>query len=454
VNDTIEIDNELDELARALDELDAQVATATVVEAEVEGTTDDDYLARLDLDAILGGALLLKGDQTARTFVKSKEIYRNPDVLAAERAARERNRDKLRKRIARQRVKRAAFDKEREAKPIDQARMSACLQMLGNLSHVIADLTMQRYNRFRRTLGDVMVEDIAQDAIIAIAEAMSRSDTDLSAYAACCLWLKRAPQPFVAADGPEGTGRLLGTIIRVIGTTIIAVYRKSTIKTWTLAVGPEGKDVWVRRDTTIESLDKLATIAANTYTDVDTLIAKHKASGKPKQKSTPPGMREKRLFARAVIDSAIEARGLGWLATMLLDDDRRRTDGSFKWTENADTVWAGFGFPPMTVDSPRLRADFARQAVKLAFADMPAIVSEVYGLIDSPELMWFIDVFGDNAAHVVAGKIIANRANQEHQWAIDGGRSLEMTMRMIEDPAYRQDSLACIIAAELDDDDE
>lgn len=447
---------EIDELVQALADLDAEIDTATVVETAIdsEGASDDDYLARLDLDAILGGALLLKGDQTARTFAKSKEVYRNPDVLAAERAARERNRDKLRKRIARQRTKRAAIAAEREAKPIDQARMGACLQLLGNLTHVIADLTMQRYNRFRRTLGDVMVEDIAQDAIIGIAEAMSRSDTDLAAYAACVLWLRDAPQPYVAADGPEGAGRLLGTIIRVVGTTIVAVYRKSTIKTWTLAVGPEGKDVWVRKDTTVESLDKLVTVAHNSATDVDTLIAKHKASGKPKHKSTPPGMREKRLFARAVLDSAVEACGLGWLATMLLDDTRRRTDGSFKWTENADTVWAGFGFPAMTVDSTRLRADFARQAVKLAFADFPAIVQEVYGLIDSPELMYLIDVFGGNAAHMVAGKILADRTNQEHQHAIDGGASLEMTMRLIEDPKYRRDSLACILAAEYEDQDD
>lgn len=443
---------EIDELAQALADLDLEVATATVVET-TEGRSDDDYLTRLDMDAILGGALLLKGDQSARTYAKNKEVFRNADVIVAERAARERNRDKLRKRIARQRVKRAKLDTEREAKPIDAVRMGACLQMLGNLTHVIADLTMQRYNRFRRTLGDVLVEDVAQDAILSIAEAMSRTDTDLAAYAACCLWLKDAPQPFVAADGPEGSGRLLGTIIRVIGTTIVTTYRKSTIKTWTQAVGPEGKDVWVERNTTIESLDKLVTVAHNTRTDVDTLIAKHKASGKTKHRSTPPGMREKRLFARAVIDAAIEARGLGWLATMLLDDERRRTDGSFKWTDNAETVWAGFGFPSMTTDSSRLRADFARQAVKLAFADFPAIVGEVYGLIDSPELMYYIDVFGDNAAHMVAGKILADRTNQEHQWAMDGGASLDMTMRMIEDPAYRKASLACIIAAEYDDDD-
>lgn len=450
MNDTM---TEINELAQALADLEIETSVATVV--ETEGSADDDYLTRMDLDAILGGALLFKGDQSARTYAKSKEVFRAPDVILAERAARERNKDKLRKRIARQRTKRAAVDAKREAKPIDHTRMSACLQMLGNLDRVIADLTMQRYNRFRRTLGDVLVEDIAQDAIIAIAEAMSKSDTSLTAYAAACLWLKRAPQPFNTADGPEDSGRLLGTIIRVIGSTIVATYRKSTIKTWTLTVGDEGKDVWVQKDTTIESLDKLITVAHNSQGDVDTLIAKHKAGDKPKHKSTPPGMRDKRLFARAVIDAAIEERGLGWIATMMLDDERRRTDGSFRWTDNADTVWAGFGFPPMTTDSPRLKADFARKAVKLAFAFLPEVVTEVYGLIDSPELMWFIGaVCGPEHIELVVSKIKADRSNQEHQHPMDGGPSLAMTMRMIEDPQYRRNSLACIVAAEAEDQDD
>jgi hypothetical protein len=446
---TTELDmTEIDELANTLAQLDEEIVAATVI--EVEGDSDNDFMSRMDVDDILGGAFLLKGDQTARTFVKGKEVFRNPEVILAERAARERNRDKLRKRIARQRAKRTAMDVEREAKPIDHARMSVALQLLGNLSGVIADLTMQRYNRFRRTLGDVLAEDIAQDAVISIAEAMSKSDTSMTEYAAAVLWLMSAPQPYNTADGPEGAGRLLGTIIRVIGTTIVATYRKSTIKTWVLTVGDEGKDTWVQKDTTVESLDKLATVAHNTHGDIDSLIAKHKASGKPKQKSTPPGMRDKRLFARAVIDCAIEARGLGWLATMMLDDERRRTDGSFKWTENAATIWAGFGFPAMTCDSPRLEADYARKAVKLAFAFLPGIVSEVYELIDSPELMWHVDATCANDMAFVASKIIAGR-NIEGANPMDGGVSLEMTMRLMEDPEYRRKSLACIIVAEYDD---
>lgn len=439
---------DLDGLAATLERLDIEIVAATVV----EGDTDNDVMNRMQLDDLLGGAFLLKGDNTARTFVKGKEIHRNPEVVKAEREARERNADKLRKRIERQRVKRAKLDAERDAKPLDSVRMSACLALLGNVTHVIADLTMQRYNRFRRTLGDVLVEDIAQDATLKIAEAMAKSDVDIVTYAECIIWLKSAPQPYVSQDGPQGAGRLIGTIVRVIGTTIVDVYRKSTVKTWTLTVGDEGKDVWVQRDTTVESLDRLATVAHATRSDVDTLLSKHKAGGKPpKPKSTPPGGKDKRLFARMIIDTAITARGLDWLATMLLDDDRKRTDGSFKWTENADTIWAGFGFPVMTVDSPRARADVARKAVRIAMAFLPDVVTAAYELISTPELMFEIGATSAHDMHFVASKIKANLADMAHQSAIDGGVSLDMTMRMIEDPLYRARSIACIIAAENDD---
>lgn len=448
----LSFEDEVAAIAAALADLADEVDTAGAVERGHAPIADlDTTMLRFTTDDLLAGACLRRGDNSQRTYAKAKEIHRHPNVIAAEQAARVRTADTRRKRIRRQQQRRTRIEKERTAKPLDPLRMSACLALLGNLTHVIADLTLQRYNRFRRTLGDVNMDDIAQDAILAIAEAMARTDTDIVAYAEMVLWLKDAPQPYVAADGPAGSGRLIGTIIRVVGSTIVNVYRNSTVKTWTRTVGPDGRDVWMQRDTTVESLDRLATIAQATGTEVDTLLSKHRASGKgAKPRSTPPGSKDKRLFARQVIDCAIEARGLSWLADMLLDDERRRTDGSFKWTENADAVWAGFGFPPMTADSDRMRAYYAKRAARLAFAFLPALVAEVYDVIAAPEVMWFIHATSGNQL-TRAASMLVSKSRQEHRHPMDGGHSLDMTMRLIDDPLYRARSLACIIAADEDE---
>lgn len=425
---------ELDELTAALDELEANTdAVAATVEQE-----GDKPFEHATLDMLLSGFGLLKGDTTARTFVKSKEIFRNQDVILSERAAREREQARKRQQFKRQAEKRAKRQAEMDAKPVDNVRMAAYLQLLGNLTHVIANLTLARYNKFRRVLGDVMVEDIAQDATLRIAEAMSKNTRyELVDMARAALWLKSAPQPYVSADGPQGTGTLLGTIVTIISRTIVDTYRNNTTVSYVETINEQGKTEWVKRDSTLDSFEMLDTVAHNNKTDNDDMLSHVKADNKAKQKGCAPGMREKRQFARMVVDAAIEARGLNWLANMLLDQERVRSDGSFKWTENADTIWAGFGLPTMNTDSPKLKAAYAKRAVALAFEFLPDVITATYEIINDPVVMWHTDVqVRDLVKHA------AQYRPCKMPEPMDGGTGLEYTVSLMDDSEKCRRALA------------
>lgn len=433
--------NTLDELEAALDELTAEAdeieETVTVV---VEGPQDE-----RTLDQILAGSGLLKGDAQSRTFVKSKEIFRNADVIHAEREARTREQARKRQQRKRQMERRAQRQAAMDAKPIDAVRMAACLALLGNLTHVIANLTLARYNRFRRVLGDVLMDDIAQDATLRIAEALAKANVELVDMARAAIWLKTAPQPYMSADGPQGAGRLLGTIVTVISRTIVDTYRANTTASFVETLDESGKVVWEKRDTTLLSFELLETIAYNTKTDVDDMLSHAKADNKTEHKGSAPGMREKRQFARMVIDSAIEARGLNGLANMLLDEERVRSDGSFKWTENADTIWAMLGLPAMNTDSPRLKAAYAKRAVALAFEFLPDVITAVYEIIDDPTVMWHIDV---QVRDLVKKAALYRPCRTETRYPMDGGAGLEYTVSLMDDPERARRALAMMYANE------
>lgn len=427
--------NTLDDIEAALNELVVETTTVTHLIED-----NDDPMSRATLDELLAGYALRKGDQTSRTFSGGKMIHRNADVILNERKARERIQDRNRKRVKRAQAKRVRVETAREAKPVDKIRMAACMALLANLTHVITTLTVSRYNRFRRYLGDALVEDIAQDAVLRIAEVLSKTETELVDLAQATLWLKDAPQPYVAADGPKASGRLLGTMISVIGNVIQEAYRSSTTVAWVQTINEQGETVYEKKDTTLESFEYLETIAWDMRRDLDDMLSKSKADGKPVYKGSEPGMREKRLFARAVIDCAIKARGLDWLANMILDPERVRTDGSFKWTENADTIWAGFGLPAMNTDSERLKAHYAKRAVVIAFSFLPDVITAAYEVINDASVMWYLDVHTTQELVTAAARYRPVRVPD----AMDGGAGLAYTVELMDDPEKCRRALAMV----------
>lgn len=178
---------------------------------------------------------------------------------------------------------------------------------------------------------------------------------------------------------------LMGTIVRKAGHAIVDTYRKSTCTAWVLTIGDEGKDVWVRKDVTMTSFEYLDTMIRATGGDVDTLLTKHKAGGKPKHQSTPPTNVHARAFARMVVDMSISARGLDWLTDLMLDS--LRTDGAFTWTKHADEVWAGLGMPEVTDMSQSMKVAYTKKAVQMAYAFLPDVISTAYEIASQPEVL-------------------------------------------------------------------
>lgn len=338
-----------------------------------------DALQYVTVDQIIGGYGLRKGDWT----LTSKEVLRDPDVREIEQATRKKLQDKRRKAIKRRRARRIAEEKEREARPINQVRLGAAWAIVETCIKPITKITVPIYNRFQRVMGDTDLHDCSQNVATRLAEYLARHEADLREIAEAAIWLHSAPLPYEAKDGPEGARLLLGAITTIAHRTIVDTYRS---KTCSVYVTDMVTGETVRKDVTMESFDLIETMAANTH-GVDTLIANSKARIRPKFESKPPTGELTRLFAKTAIDAWITDRDLDWCADLMISDEHTRTDGSFKWTENASLIFDGFGIPVGDI-SESLMAGYAKRAVRLAFKELPEVILTVRGLSSDPRFMW------------------------------------------------------------------
>lgn len=145
-----------------------------------------------------------------------------------------------------------------------------------------------------------------------------------------------------------------------------------------------------------ENIDLIATVMAsiNGVGD-DPLVAATKASLPPTMMGTRmrrPDEYDKTWLAE-VVSAAITHRGLDRMVELLLDDSRRRTDGSFRWADNAEAIflatpdpWGGRSqVAPLQwtlvksatakLANPRAgQADAAREHVRKTFAFLPNVI--------------------------------------------------------------------------------
>lgn len=369
-----------------LSELDVMLADLNEVEREhmtdnimVAALPEREAFAFVTVDQIVGGHNLRKGDNN----LTSKKVGRSHEVLEMEREAKAKLREKRRKQIARARIKRAAEQKARDEKPLDPVRLNVAWAIVEQVAIPITKIAVPLYNRFRRVLGDTDTHDIGQNVAIKCAESFARSEHDMAVLAEAALWLKSAPQPYEAADGPEGARVLVGTIVRIARTQIVDTYRS---KTQTIEVMDSEGNV-TRKDVTMESFELLDAYARSIGADVDTLIARNKADGKPKYASKPPTGLLSRQFARVAIDSFIEAREVGWLADLMMSDEHTRTDNSFRWTEHAGLIFQGFDVPQGEL-STQLQAHYAKRMARLAMKDLPDVMLTIRALANEPGFLW------------------------------------------------------------------
>jgi len=342
----------------------------------ISSLNPDEVLRYVTVDQIVAGHNLRKGDQN----LTSKNVMRNPEIVALERETRAKLRDKRRKQIARARARRAKQDAERERKALDPMRLGTAWAIVEHIVPPITKITLALYNRFRRVMGDTDLDDVSQTVATRLAEYLARVDTDVAVLAEAALWLRKAPQPYEAADGPEGARMLLGSIHTVAHRTIVDTYRSKCCTIWTRdpVTGEE-----VRKDVTLESFDLIDTMAKAVGRDVDSMIAKSMANRNPHYESKPPTGDLSRAFARVALDAWIDGKDLAWVADLMLSDEHTRTDGSFRWTEHADLIFEGFDIPVGDL-STGLRAFYAKRAVRLAFKELPEIMLAIRQLAYDP----------------------------------------------------------------------
>lgn len=314
-------------------------------------------------------------------------VRRRRDMSHDERRAHDRQNERRRKAVARARAKAKERQDVEDAKPIsDPRRMTASLVIMGHLREILARIVVARYNKVRRTLGDVNADDIASDALIASAEGIARQEhyplVDLLAAAKWLEWQPGIPE-VVDKEAPTGAKWLMGVMVRQVRNQIVNTYRTSV--TSTTVVDEDGQER--RVDNTIESLEYLETALAN-MGGVDAMIAHFHADRTPEFGWRDPGSRDRRRFARIAVESAIEARDLGWLADVMLNDDNVYTNGGAKWADIAEPVWRILrdecALPELNTDVPSLRVELIKHVVRRVFDFLPDAIIDAHTLSSDP----------------------------------------------------------------------
>lgn len=393
---------------------------------------------------------------------------RRKDMTPAERRAHDRATARRRMSAYRKRTRKDAENVERAKQPLDPVRMRFSLQAVALIMDLVEKVVTARYNKVRRVLGDVYVGDIASETVIGLAEGMARSDHRVESLIIAADWLSKQPGiPEVPVEAPVGAKFIMSVLMRQATVQIANNYRQNVVRVESMELRQdpttgEWKEMLVVKDVTLASLEYLDTILSSQYMGgIDTLIANSKADGGLSMVGTKfqiPG-EPNRLFARQIIDSAITARGLDWLTDMLLDDENVRSDGTFKWAENADTIIETMlkVDPRQVSDDARVRRDLAQRITKRAYQYLLDVVYAARGLSSDPRVL--VEVTGGEHHPVPRIMAAAERAMAveemdllgDRQWQYHSVARLEEVVKITDDPQKLMREKARIAALAIEE---
>jgi hypothetical protein len=141
---------------------------------------------------------------------------------------------------------------------------------------------------------------------------------------------------------------------------------------------------WLRRYSTADG-DQLvrfeAVEASGTFYGADEFLSHHKVDDLTMHghRYPRPGAVNKEYLATA-ISAWITERKLDPVTEVLLNDEWLNTDGTFRWTEHADKVWAACGLPMAAFEllpNDKAKADAARKAARNRYADLPEAIGRM-----------------------------------------------------------------------------
>lgn len=273
----------------------------------------------------------------------------------------------------------------------DRERLGEAWKVVLPLEPIITKATQSKKAWASRFLGS-NVDDVPSMVIEACVLVLAKSDKHLPTY------IEAAEQ---LGDQQRETGKMPGEQQRDEDNK----HRKQVMQArkWLMGLvnnrvmGALVDSYTSQRNLRWENIDLITTVMANINgPDDDAYIKRHKADRAPSFQGTRfagPGRIDGNLLA-TVLNSAITDHQLDPLVELILDEENRRTDGSFAWAENAAKVfmlspeggewmWDLVKAATAHVANPRrARADAARTHVRNLFAWMPGLVVDTVDAFD------------------------------------------------------------------------
>jgi len=277
-------------------------------------------------------------------------------------------------------------------------RVTAAWGVVVHLLPIVGRVAVEKRQWATRFLGSI-TDDLTQVVLEKMVLVLAKSDWDLAVLTEAAAELadqerltQRIPGDQGNQDDAERQHRkamrkarkeLMSMVNYWTLTTLVDLYRETRNLRW-------------------ENLDLLDTVAASiSGVGADPLVAHTKADRAPAMLGASfqrPGGPDPHLIAQA-INAAITDRGLDRLTELLLAEDNRRTDGSFKWRELAeqvfragpdgDDLWTDVERATANLEVPgRARAAAARRYVRGLFSWMPGFIVDLVEAFDPRPLMW------------------------------------------------------------------
>ncbi len=310
--------------------------------------------------------------------------------------------DKSAKRMAvsRARARRKADMDAAANSPVvpNPVRLGKAWHVVVPLVPIIDRITVAKQRWAARYLGS-LVDDVPNVVTEKIVLMLAKGDHDLDRLAIAAQELadsgQRIPMNQVPDDEKAERRRirqarkwLMSVINNWVMNTLVDLYRST-------------------HNLRAENIDEIATIMASiSGVGEDPLVNRHKADRAPAMLGTTfprPGSTDRTLLSIAIA-GAITGRGLDALAELLLDEENRRTDGSFMWADNAERVfrltpdgeevWALVCLATEHVAEPRrARADAARINVRNTFEWLPSLIVEAARCFEyrQREVIYYVD---------------------------------------------------------------
>lgn len=159
------------------------------------------------------------------------------------------------------------------------------------------------------------------------------------------------------------------------------------IRTWLrrYAKGPDGAHGRPQDLIRFEAVE-----ASGTLWGADEFLSHHKVDDLSLTGHTFPAPgRVNREYLAVAIGAWITARRLDPLTEALINDEWVNTDGTFRWTEHADKVWAACGLPMAAYEAlpnTKARAEAAKKAARNRYADLPSAIAEMASALAEQEV--------------------------------------------------------------------